>query len=101
MVDWRGALDGCQVDWGAASEADESSTRPTENEQPSEPSMTDDAYRYQESRAQPTPPGETPDDKGPSTQPSEVPTPQGDHPERFDWRVDLKDNAYKYERLVE
>jgi len=46
------------------------------------------------------PPGETPDAKGPDTQPSDVPTPQVDYPERFDWRVDLIDNTYKYERLV-
>jgi len=28
-VDWRGALEGCQVNWGATSEAEEPSARPT------------------------------------------------------------------------
>jgi len=84
-VDWRGALSGCQVDWGAAGEAEEPLTRPTENEQPSGPSVTDNADRYRKSRAQPTPPEETPNANGPNTQPSDVPTPQGDYPERFNW----------------
>jgi len=101
MVDWRGALDGCQVDWGAASETDESSTRPTENEQTSDTSVTDDADRYRESRAQPTPLGETPDANGPDAQLRGASPPHGDQPERFDWRVDLRDSTYKYDRLVE
>jgi len=92
---------GCQFDWGSASEAEESPKRPTKDEQPSSPSVTEDADRYRESGAQPTPLGSTLDATGPDAQPRDVPTPQGDYPAKFDWRVDLKDNTYKYDRLVE
>jgi len=95
LVDWRGALEGCQVDWGTASVADGCPTRPTENEQPSDPAAKDNID------TQSTHLSETPDANGPDAQPRDVPTPQRDHPERLDWRVDLADNAYKYERLVE
>jgi len=75
-----------------------------ENEQSSGSSVTasttDDADTHRESGAQPTPPGEMPDANGPDAQPSDVSPPQGDYLERFDWRVDLQDNTYKYERLV-
>jgi len=54
-VDWEDALHGCQVDWGATREAQESRTRPMENEQPSGPSVTHNADRQGESRAQPMP----------------------------------------------
>jgi len=50
---------------------------------------------------QPTPLGETFGSAGPDTQPGDVSTPQGHGPERFDWRVDLRENTYKYERLME
>jgi len=100
LVDWRGALDSCQVDWGATREADESSTGPTEDEQPSYTSAPDDTDRYRESRAQPTPLGETTSADGPDEQPSDVPILR-DSAVRFDWQFDLKDNAYQYERLVE
>jgi len=48
------------------------STRPKENEQPSEPSVTDDADKHREARAQPTPLGKTPDANRPETQPRDV-----------------------------
>jgi len=70
-VDWGVALNGCQVDWGAASEMEESPTRPTENEQPSNPSAPDDADSHRESRAQPTPLAETPGANGPGTKGSD------------------------------
>jgi len=87
-VDWKGALSGCQVDWGAAGEADESLKRRTENQQPSGPSVTNNADRYRESRAQPSPLEETPSIKGPDAQPSDDLAPQGDYTitdEGFDW----------------
>jgi len=103
-VDWGDALHGCQVDWGAACEAKVSLTRPTEYKQPSgslvTASTTDVADTHREAGAQPTPPGETLGANEPDTQPSDVLAPQGDYPEGFNWRVDLRDNTYKYERLV-
>jgi len=45
--------------------------------------------------------GETPDVNEPDAQPRDASTFQREHPERFDWQVDLRDNTYKYERLVE
>jgi len=137
-VDWGDALNGCKVDWGAAGEAQESLTRPTENKQPNGPSVTYNADKYRKSRVQPTPPeeeafaangrveqpsgssatastttmlthtesqeqptppGETPGADGPNAQHSNVLAPHGDYSEGFDWRVDLRDNTYKYERL--
>jgi len=56
---------------------------------------------HRESRAQPTPPGEALASDGPETQPRDVSTPHGHGPERFDWRVDQRDNTYKYEKLLE
>jgi len=100
-VNWRAALQGCQVNWGSASEADEPPTRPTEKQQPSGPPSTDHTDGYRESRAQPTSLGSRPDATGPDTQPRDVTTPQGDYPAKFDWRVVLKDNTYRYDRLVE
>jgi len=47
------------------------------------------------------PRGATSDTRGPNEQPSDVTLLQGDNTARFDWRVDLKDNNYKYDRLVE
>jgi len=99
MVDWRAALHGCQIDWGSASETEESPTRPMEDEQPSSSLVTEDADRYRESRAQPTPLESTPDATGLDAQPRDAPTPQGDYSAKFDWRVDLKDSTYKYDRL--
>jgi len=94
-----------RVDCGGAGETYRSSTRPTGNEQPSGPSDTegtsDDINIYRESGAQPTPLEETLGATGPNTQPRDVLTPQGHGPERFVWRVDLRDNTYKYERLME
>jgi len=144
-VDRRGALDGCQVDWGVTCEADKSFTRLTENKKPSGSSVTasttdnagihresraqprplgeetfvtnglveqpsgssvtasttDEADTHRELGAQPTPPGETPGANGPDAQPRDVSMLQGDDPARFDWRVDLKDNSYKYDSLGE
>jgi len=71
-VDCGDALHGCQVDWGAACDAKESLTRPTENKQPSGLSVTNDADGHRESRAQPTPAGETPGANGPDAQPGDV-----------------------------
>jgi len=101
MVDWEADLNGCQVDWGGAGEADASLTRPTETKQPDAPSAPDNADRLRESGAQPTPREATPDDGGPNAQPSDAPMLQGDNTLRFDWRVDLRDNTYKYDRLLE
>jgi len=41
------------------------------------------------------------DTQGPNEPPGNVPLPQRDNTAGFDWRVDLKDNNYKYDRLVE
>jgi len=46
------------------------------------------------------PSGKTAGANGLDEQPRDVPMPQGDDPTRFNWRVDLRDNTYKYERLV-
>jgi len=93
------------VDWGGAGETYQSSTRPTGNKQLSEPSDTedtsDDNHTNRKSGAQPMPPKGTLGANGPDAQASDVSAPQGDDPERFDWQVDLRDNTYKYERLVE
>jgi len=45
--------------------------------------------------------GATSDTRGFNEQPSDVTLLQGDHTARFDGRVNLKDNNYKYDRLVE
>jgi len=64
--------------------------------------VANNADGRRESRAQPTPLGEEAGANGLDAQPRrDVSTPQGDNPTRFDWRVDLRDNTYKYERLVE
>jgi len=94
-------LNECQVNWGSADETDASLTRLTETKQPSGPSVTDTADEHRESGAQPTPLGETTGTLGPDEQPSDVTLFQGDHTARFDWRVDLRDNTYKYDRLME
>jgi len=94
-----------RVDWGGIGKTDGSSTRSTVNEQPSGPSVTagtsDDSAMHREPGAQPTPLEETLGATGPDTQPGDVSTPHGHGPERFDWRVDLRDNIYKYESLRE
>jgi len=94
-----------RVDWGGASGNHGPPTRPAVNAQPSGQSDTDDTSDdndiNRESGAQPTQLEETSGAIGPDTQPGDVSTPQGDGPERFDWRVDLRDNTYKCERLIE
>jgi len=94
-----------KVDWGGTGELYRSPTRPTMNDKPSGPSDTedtsDDDNINRESGAQPTPPDGTFSATGPDTPPADVLTLQGPVPERFDWPVDLRDNTYNYERLVE
>jgi len=101
MVDWEACLNDCRVDWGGANQADTSPTRPKEMKQPSGPLVTDNPGGHRESGAQPTPLGETTGTLGPDEQPSDFTLLQGDHTARFDWRVDLRDNTYKYDRLME
>jgi len=97
MVDWEAGLMDCQVDWRSADGADASPTGAKETKQPSGPSVTDDADGCRESGAQPTPLRETSGAHGPDEHPSVGPLFQGDTAVRFDWRVDLKDNTYKYD----
>jgi len=47
------------------------------------------------------PSGRRPTPLGPTHRPRGVPTPQGDHLAKFDWRTNLKDNTYKNDRLGE
>jgi len=56
---------------------------------------------HRESGVQPTPLGEATGTLGPDEWPSNVTLLQGDHTARFDWRVDLRNNTYIYNRLVE
>jgi len=94
-----------RVDWGAGRETHGPSTLPPVNEQPSGPADTantsDDNDIHGESGAQPMPHKETLDATLPDTWPSDVSTPHGHGPERFDRRVNRRYNTYKYERLME
>jgi len=58
----------------------------------------DDVDIHRKSGAQPTLLGVMLGATGPDTQPGNVSTPHGHGPERLYWRVDLRDNTYKYER---
>jgi len=73
-VDWGADLTECQVN---GESTDEAGTLPT------------------------WPRKVTSDTHGPNEQPSDLTLFQGDNTVRFNWRVDLKDNNYKYDRLVE
>jgi len=74
---------------------------PVEQTSGSSVSTTDNTDTRRESGAQSTPLGETAGTNGPDAQPRDVSTHQGDNPTRFAWRVDLRNKAYRYEKLVE
>jgi len=93
-VDREDAVQGCPVDWGSASEADEAPTRLTEMKQLSGPPLTDNTDGHREAGAQPTATDETPDR-------NDIYTGQREHAAMYNWRVDLTDNRYKYDRLLE
>jgi len=66
-VDGGDDVQGCPVDRGSASEADEAPTRPKETKQPSGPPITHNTDRHRKAGAQRTAPDETPDGKDIST----------------------------------